>query len=108
MYLTWTDPEADLDLYLTAASCNDYPPENCTILAASVRETGTSEEVTFTARAGERYRVWVDNWSFEPQSYELTLTNNQGVLATGDDTGLELSHGGRPGGGKPAGARKIR
>jgi hypothetical protein len=108
LYLTWSDPAADLDLYLTSASCNGYPPEECTLLGQSVRETGTSEQIAFSARGGDRYRIWVDNWTFEPQSYELTLTNNQGVVPTEDDAGLELSPGPVRSGPKPAGAQKIR
>ena len=71
-------------------------------------ETGTSEQITFSARGGDRYRIWVDNWTFEPQSYELTLTNNQGVVPTEGDAGLELSPGPVRSEHKPTGAQKIR
>ena len=106
--LTWSDPSADLDLYLTSASCNAYPPEGCSMIAVSVRDAGTSEQIRFSANSGERYRVWIDNRSFEPQSYELTPTNNQGALPAGDDTGVELSRGTGSTARKLAGARKIR
>jgi hypothetical protein len=106
LYLTWSDSAADLDLYVTSTSCNGYPPESCTILAQSVSETGTSEQITFSARGGDRYLVWVDNWTFEPQSYQLTLTNNQGVVPA--EGGAELSPGPVGSGHKPTGARKIR
>jgi hypothetical protein len=108
LYLTWSDSTADLDLYVTSTSCNGYPPEACTILAQSVAETGTSEQVTFSARSGERYFVWVDNWSFEPQSYQLAYTENPGVLPAESSAGLELSSTPVRGGPKPAGAVKIR
>jgi hypothetical protein len=93
VYLLWADASADLDLYLTDSSCNGYPPLECTILAASVREAGTSERLSVGVRAGDRYRVWVDNWSTTPQPYWLTILNAPGMLATdgGADQGLSKS-----------------
>ena len=60
--LTWTDPTIDLDLYLVRPGCDYYPPLPC-LLAVSDRVTGNSETVTWPVRAGERYELWVDNWS---------------------------------------------
>ena len=108
LYLIWSDPSVDLDLYLTSASCSDYPPASCTILAESVGEIGTSEQVTFSARAGEHYRVWVDNFSAKAQTFWLSYTTTQGVTLSAGDAGLERSSRAVYGGQKPAGARKIR
>ena len=108
LYLLWADASADLDLYLTDSSCNGYPPLECTVLAASVRDTGTSERFSIGARAGERYRVWVDNWSMTPQSYWLTILNTPGFLATEGGTDLALSKEAVRMRRKPADARKIR
>jgi hypothetical protein len=109
LYLTWSDASADLDLYLTSTSCSEYHPEHCVILAQSVAETGTSEQISFSARGGERYRVWVDNWSFEPQSYQLTLTDMQGMLPVeGGSTDSALSPDAVRRVHKAAGTRKIR
>lgn len=60
--LTWTDPTIDLDLYLARPGCSSYPPLAC-LLAVSDRLTGNSETVTWPVHAGERYELWVDNWS---------------------------------------------
>jgi hypothetical protein len=60
--LTWT-ASADLDLYVTAASCTGYPPDACTLLARSTSSTGTREEVTVTVVAGTPVLLWVDNFS---------------------------------------------
>jgi len=108
VYLVWSDPAVDLDMYLTSASCNDYPPEYCTILAASVGETGTSEQILFTARAGERYHVWVDSWSAQSQTYWLSFTNTLGAAALAADVELVRSPEAFRGGKKPASAQKIR
>jgi hypothetical protein len=108
LYLVWSDPSVDLDLYLTGGSCYDYPPEYCTILAKSVRETGTSEQITFSARAGDHYHVWVDNWTFQAETFWLTYTSPQGVTLSAGDAGVERSSGAVYSGQKPAGARKLR
>lgn len=60
--LTWTGP-ADLDLYLTAIDCEGYPPDGCVILASSTSSSGNREQIEWTAAAGERFKVWVDNFS---------------------------------------------
>ncbi len=108
VYLLWADASADLDLYFTDSSCNGYPPLECTILAASVSDTGTSERFSVGIRAGDRYRVWVDNWSMTPQPYSLTMQNTPGFLATEGGTDLALSKEAGRMGRKPADARRIR
>lgn len=71
--LTWT-AAVDLDLYLTDVACSGYPPDACAILARSVEESGGREELTRAARAGERYKLWVDNLSrTEPADYTLIV-----------------------------------
>jgi hypothetical protein len=60
--LTWTGT-ADLDLYVTAASCTGYPPDACTLLARATSSAGVREEVTVTAVAGTPLLLWVDNFS---------------------------------------------
>jgi hypothetical protein len=106
MYLLWADASADLDLYLTDSSCNGYPPLECTILAASVREAGTSERLSIGVGAGQNHRVWVDNWSTTPQPYWLTILNTPGATATGGGTDLALSKSAARIVRRPPGARK--
>ena len=108
LYLIWSDPSVDLDLYVTSDSCNDYPPAACTILAMSVGEIGTSEQVTFSARSGVTYRVWVDNFTSKAQTYWLTFTNAQGVAPVAGEAELVRSSGAAFSDRKPAGAQKIR
>lgn len=72
--LSWSDSAVDLDLYLTSATCVRYPPGNCTILARSVDVNTRSEQVSWTVRSGDRYAVWVDNFStIRSQSYSIDL-----------------------------------
>ena len=107
VYLVWADASADLDLYLTDASCNGYPPLECNILAASARDVGsTSERFSVGMVAGARYRVWVDNWAMTPQPYWLTVLNAPGMLATEGSTDLALSKDGTRTIRKPPGKRK--
>jgi hypothetical protein len=80
----------------------------CTVLAASVGDTGTSERLSVGIRAGDRYRVWVDNWSMAPQPYSLTMLTAPGFLATEGGTDMELSKAAVRVGRRPADARKIR
>lgn len=73
--LSW-GTNADLDLYLTPASCqggNVYPLRDCQILAKSDRASGSSETITRSVNQGESYAVWVDNFAGSPQNYTLTL-----------------------------------
>ncbi len=72
--LTWTG-SADLDLYLTTAECTGYPPDACAMLARSVEEEGTREQLSRAVRSGQRYKVWVDNLSpAVAAAYRLELT----------------------------------
>lgn len=59
--LAWTNGTVDLDFYLTDSTCAGYPPADCAILARSVAETGTAEQLTRAVRSGENYILWVDN-----------------------------------------------
>lgn len=108
LYLLWSDASADLDLYLTDSSCDGYSPEKCTILAASVRDAGMSERLSIGARAGDRFRVWVNNLSLTPQPYWLTVLNAPGMAATEAGSDFALSKDAARMGRKPPGARKIR
>lgn len=108
VYLLWADASADLDLYLTDSSCDGYPPFDCTILAASVRDEGTSERFSIGVRAGDRYRVWIDSFSTAPQTYWLTVLNAPGPPAIEGGTDLSVSEAPVRTGRKPPGARKIR
>jgi hypothetical protein len=68
---------ADLDLYLTPASCrgaNVYPPSNCQMLAVSDRPGAGAESILRSVTAGEQFTMWVDNFSFNPQNYTLTVS----------------------------------
>jgi hypothetical protein len=71
--LSWLS-DADLDLYLTSASCQDvYPMGNCQMLAVSDRSGAGSESIQRTVAEGEAFKVWVDNFSVNPQNYTLTI-----------------------------------
>lgn len=60
--LTWTGP-ADLDLYLTALECTGYPPDECLIYSRATAVTGNQEAIEWPVAAGEKYKVWIDNFS---------------------------------------------
>jgi hypothetical protein len=78
--LEWGDSSVDLDLYLTAASCNAYPPTSCTILARSEGSNSATERLTQAVRRGESFRAWVDNFDrTRSQSYTLQTA----LVATG-------------------------
>jgi hypothetical protein len=66
----------DLDLYLTSASCNDYPLTNCQVLAVSDNAQGGSEIIVRSVFPGEQFKVWVDNWSDRPINYSLAFVGN--------------------------------
>ncbi len=73
--LAWTNGNVDLDFYLTASTCTGYPPADCAILARSVAETGTAEQLTRAVRTGENYLLWVDNLSVSTAAaYTITGT----------------------------------
>lgn len=69
--LSW-NTSADLDLYLTASSCNVYPPGACQLLAVSDGST-SPERITRPVTSGESFKVWVDSFSSAPQAYTLSI-----------------------------------
>jgi len=101
--LTWNNPNVDLDLYLTNTSCDAYPPTSCTILAASESDSGTFERLTRAARGGDRFFVWVDNFTNQAQTYTLSL-GFQGFTTTAGDLEFEETRGIS----KPSGHSKRR
>ena len=71
--LSWPS-SADLDLYLTTSACQEiYPMGNCQFLAVSDRAGAGAESITRTVAAGETFKIWVDNFAFNPQNYTLTI-----------------------------------
>ena len=68
--LTWSDPADDLDLYLATVECLFYPPLPC-MLMVSVQTVGNMEQVSWSVRAGQRYALWIDNWSMRPVAYTI-------------------------------------
>jgi hypothetical protein len=105
--LSWSSASDDLDLYLTADTCYLYPPLFCTILQASQQSTGTSEHIAFTARGGDRFHVWVDNFEYHPVTYFLTTWNVPGVAEGAGDAAPVFSAGPVSRGKKPADTRKM-
>jgi hypothetical protein len=76
--LVWDDPSIDLDLYLTTPGCA-YPPTGCSIAVSD--QTGVSTElVVQPVRAGDAYRLWVDNFSNRATSF--TIINAVAPAAT--------------------------
>jgi hypothetical protein len=61
--LTWQNAAVDLDLYLTDATCNEYPKGSCTIIAESDAISGTTETVQHTVTSGQQMKLWVDSFS---------------------------------------------
>lgn len=72
--LSWANAAVDLDFYLTDGTCTGYPPLDCTILAKSVDEGTTTEQLTRALKVNERYLLWVDN---------LTLGTGQAYTISG-------------------------
>ena len=75
--LTWQDPAADLDLYLTASGCTQslYPMNACGVLFASNSASGTQETVARTVTNGEQFQVWVDNLHLSrAETYTLSIS----------------------------------
>lgn len=68
--LTWSDPTIDLDLYIASPLCLFYPPIPC-LLSVSDATVGNSEQVSWPVRAGERYAIWVDNYSNRASPYVI-------------------------------------
>jgi len=78
--LVWDDPSIDLDLYLTTPGCL-YPPTGCT-LAISDQSGVNSEAVSLPVRAGEVYRLWVDNFTNRATSFTITNAVIAGAATT--------------------------
>jgi hypothetical protein len=106
--LSWSSSSDDLDLYLTSGNCELYPPLYCNILQSSRQSTGTSEYITFAARGGDHFHVWVDNFELHPVTYFLTSWNAPGFAAVQRDADPVFSAGPVSRGHKPADAKKIR
>jgi hypothetical protein len=71
--LTWQG-NTDLDLHLTAGSCQDiYGNNACTRLATSEQVTGNSETISRAVQSGEQFRVWVDSFATVAQAYTVTF-----------------------------------
>jgi hypothetical protein len=71
--LTWQGP-TDLDLYLTSGDCADvYGTNACDRLVVSDQLTGNSESVARAVQSGERYKIWVDNFTLAAQPYTLQI-----------------------------------
>jgi predicted phage tail protein len=85
--LVWNDPTIDLDLYLTTAGCT-YPPTACLLAISDATGTNT-EQVSWSVRAGETYRLWVDN--FSPRTTSFTIFSVVGSADANRDaeTGTE-------------------
>jgi predicted phage tail protein len=83
--LTWADPSIDLDLYLADPTCLFYPPLPC-LRAVSAQVVGNSEQVSWLVRAGERYALWIDNWSNRSSAYMI-----QHLIMTSDALTAEPS-----------------
>jgi hypothetical protein len=74
--LTWGDSSIDLDLYLTAASCQQlYPMNQCNIILASNSAQGAvRENVSRSVSSGETYSIFVDNLNLSKStSYTLDI-----------------------------------
>jgi hypothetical protein len=79
--LVWNDASIDLDLYLATAGC-PYPPTGCT-LAISDQNGVNTEVVSLPVRAGEVYRLWVDNFTNRTTSFTISNVVAPGVTAIG-------------------------
>ena len=69
--LRWADASIDLDLYLTTTACGTYPPTGSCLLTVSDRVGVNSEQVSWNVRAGERYYLWVDNFTDRGTAYTI-------------------------------------
>jgi bacillolysin len=65
--LTWADPSIDLDLYLSTTGCSAV----ACLLDVSRNSDGNAETVSWPVRAGEQYRLWVDNFTRRPTSFAV-------------------------------------
>lgn len=76
LVLTWANAAIDLDLYLTAGSCNaSYPLGSCSMLGISDGVVGTTETIERQVGSGEQFKIWVDN-------FHTTLGSNYSVQVT--------------------------
>jgi hypothetical protein len=72
--LTWASPSVDLDLYLLDGNCLTVTPA-CSMLSSSTSSSGTTETITRTVNAGDRFQAWVENLSrTNSQAYTLQVT----------------------------------
>jgi hypothetical protein len=86
--LEWGDSSVDLDLYLTASTCDGYPPTDCTILSRSDGANTRSETLFRSVRRGEAFRVWVDNFDrTRSQAYTLQIALVSGAAIGEGPTG---------------------
>jgi len=69
--LRWADAGIDLDLYLTTTACSTYPPEGSCLLDISDQVGVNSEAISWNVRAGERYHLWVDNFTDRGTAYTI-------------------------------------
>ena len=73
--LSWPNGAIDLDLYLTDATCDAYPPLHCSSLANAATPSGISETMTFKVTAGQPVKLWIDNFHLTlPSDYTIQLT----------------------------------
>jgi hypothetical protein len=71
--LTWQGP-ADLDLYLTSSDCGSVYGDNaCPRLVVSDQLVGNSESVTRAVQSGDRFKIWVDNFTLAAQPYTVQI-----------------------------------
>jgi hypothetical protein len=68
--LTWANAGSDLDLYVTTDACASLN-DPCAVLAKSESASGNRERIGVPVRSGERYRVWVVNYSARAETYTL-------------------------------------
>jgi hypothetical protein len=84
--LTWPDASIDLDLYLATTACSNYPPTSC-ILTASRGVGVNTEQISWPVRAGEQYRLWIDNFT----SRSTSFTVNHFITTAGGQSGVQMT-----------------
>jgi hypothetical protein len=100
--LRWADANIDLDLYLTTTACSTYPPSDSCLLTFSDRVGVNAETISWNVRGGDRYYLWVDN--FSNQSTSFTIEN--AISAAGAGMRTMVAPG--PRSFVPSGARKAK
>ncbi len=76
MALSWTGG-GNLDLYLTATSCNSNPLTSCEIIVRSQTISANPEIITRAVTVGEQFKVWAMNRTVvnvSPQNFTLVIT----------------------------------